>query len=473
MKKPLFLVLVCLLAVAVSAFVIISYIQWKRPEPTPSGRTVTGRDATPKRDLGQPNFFVQVSNRLIDARLQRPVDQTAPVKEVILGTRVTGTSHTTGRATAQFALDAKKAAIDIIFRGTAESETVGRHGPVTIGSDGKTLITARKRVLIDADGIKSLPATANAVTHTKTTGIEAKRPIVERIAERRTDAERPRTDRMVAKNTEQTVDHNMDQEVDKQVAEANDAFQKRFRQPLEKQGLFPAELLFSTTKEAIRAQVLWAKGEQAGALSAPPEFDPAPDLGVQVHESFANNLAAAELAGKHLDEATVQAAAAKLLGSLPGQLGPDQSGEPWAITFAEEEPITIRLTDDSVQLTIRAQHLVHGKTAYPGVDLEAEYKFELGDGQFKAVRQGDVRILPPGYGGEDKRLPIHDVIICSILDYWFGDVLTKEVVRKGFTPRGKWSHIGTFQPIQVQAKDGWLVVGWKHVPGQGAEKGRN
>ena len=77
---------------------------------------------------------------------------------------------------------------------------------------------------------------------------------------------------------------------------------------------------------------------------------------------------------------------------------------------------------------------------------------------------GDVHILPPGYGGEDKRLPIHDVIICKILDYWFGDVLAKQVVRKGFTPRGKWSHIGTFRPVQAEAKDGWLVIGWKHVP---------
>jgi hypothetical protein len=467
--KKLAVVAACVLSVVLTGVLVISFQYWKAAQQPPP--PVVPSTSVPIRstDPGQANLLVTLSVGLINARAQRPVDATHPVDEEILGTEVTGKSRTTGESTAQLEPSSDGAVLDIVFRGTAVSETVGQHRPITVETEGTTTIAARKRVVITGEGIKAAPAVAKAVTQTKTVGLQSDRDgklggkLVRRVAERRIDATRPESEGIAAKNTEKQVDQNMDTEVDKMVKEANEGFHQQLLQPLADRGLTPEELHFGTTKESLRVMVLWAQGVQSGAPGEPPPLEPAPDFGAQMHESFVNNLAAAQLSGQNLNQSTLRTLGTSLFGSLPDASEVDETLGAWSIEFAPTRPITIRLVDNSAQVTIRAQEFVRGTMTYPGMDIVAKYRFEVVDGEFKAVRDGNIRILPPGYGEGDKPLPIPAAIVCDILDYWFGNVLTKEVVQKGFTPRGKWSHIGTFEPLQAEAKDGWLVMGWKRV----------
>src|SRR6185369_15115896 len=68
-----------------------------------------------------------------------------------------------------------RAVIDSLFNGVTHSRTVGHNGPATINSAGETLFQVRKRIYMDPDGVKTVPATASARTHTNTLGVNAGR----------------------------------------------------------------------------------------------------------------------------------------------------------------------------------------------------------------------------------------------------------------------------------------------------------
>jgi hypothetical protein len=83
-----------------------------------------------RRHYNCPNLVLTASADIVAAGIARPVDDTAPVRDFILGTSIYGTGHTTGQTTAALFPDHKRGVVDIIFLGTTKSQNVGYHGPV-------------------------------------------------------------------------------------------------------------------------------------------------------------------------------------------------------------------------------------------------------------------------------------------------------------------------------------------------------
>jgi hypothetical protein len=142
----------------------------------------------------RPNLLLKVSADLVAAGIAAPVDETAPVHEVILGTDVYGTGHTTGQVRAEMFPDESRGVIDTVFLGAVETRNIGYHGPVRIYSQGSTRVGAHKRFWIDATGLGSLPTVSSAATTTTITDIRSRRGsrCIEQIAWRRTCSRRSR-----------------------------------------------------------------------------------------------------------------------------------------------------------------------------------------------------------------------------------------------------------------------------------------
>ena len=129
----------------------------------------------------------EVSAGVVAAGIDESVNDTSPVRDCILGTSVQGVAQTSGSTSSALAPNADFGVIDALFFGRSDSNNVGYHGPVTIFSTAMTDLAARKRMWIDADGLRADPTAAAAQTRINIYNIQSNkgRRMVERMAWRR------------------------------------------------------------------------------------------------------------------------------------------------------------------------------------------------------------------------------------------------------------------------------------------------
>jgi len=178
-----------------------------------------------------------------------------------------------------------------------------------------------------------------------------------------------------------------------------------------------------------------------------------------------NNFAFDALAGRMIHEEKMQAAVTEMLGKLPEKMKGDDDGKPWAVAFAPRQPISLTFADDGFKITIRGARFFKGEEGHPGMNISASYKIEKTPAGFKAVRQGDIAVFPPEFvpGGEMK-IDARRQIIRKLLEKRFAKVFEPEILGQGLDLPGKWKAAGHLAPIQVVARDGWLVIAWKRTP---------
>ena len=416
--------------------------------------------------LVHPNVYLQANGELAAAGIAGPVDETAPVCDCILGTDINGVGHTVGQTTVCLFPDVEEATLDVILRAVNYSQTTGRNGPVCIYTTGQTEIGACKRLWIDADGLWSHPAAANAATHTTINDICAVKggQLVEHIAWKRAGQQQGEAEAIASEHARSLAAQRVDQQANEMLQKANQDYQNKFRSPLGERLVFPQTLRFSTTTDTFSVLALEAAADQLAAPAAPPELtEKNPDMAVRIHQSAINNAAATVLSGMVLHEETLRTMAVDLLGYVPERLKPDEDHEPWTIEFARQQPISVSFDEGGFSVTLRGQRFFKNDQPYPGMNVTAVYKLVKADGVFKAVRQGELQILPPGFDPSRRQLSAKEVTIKTLLMRRLNKVLQAEMVAKGFTPKGKLASVGKLQPVEIDAQGGWLVIAWRRT----------
>ena len=238
--------------------------------------------------LVHPNVYLQANGELAAAGIAGPVDETAPVCDCILGTDINGVGHTVGQTTVCLFPDVEEATLDVILRAVNYSQTTGRNGPVCIYTTGQTEIGACKRLWIDADGLWSHPAAANAATHTTINDISAVKggQLVEHIAWKRAGQQQGEAEAIASEHARSLAAQRVDQQADEMLQKANQDYQNKFRSPLGERSAFPQTLRFSTTTDTFSVLALEAAADQLAAATAPPELtEKNPDMAVRIHQS--------------------------------------------------------------------------------------------------------------------------------------------------------------------------------------------
>ena len=412
------------------------------------------------------NFYGNVSAGLLNAGMGRDVDQTEPVRDIILGTSIYGTGRTTGQVTVELVPTENRATIVTVMKGTNIANTVGYNGPVVIHSDGTTEITTRKQIFIDDERISTASSQANAVTHSHIRSICARNGmrIIENIAWKRARKQKCKADAIAARHAERKARDRYDEEVDAAIDPANDDFEKKIRGPLLERGVYPTELQYSTDVDFLNVSLLQAGALDLGATTAAPEAAADADLRVRVHESMINNFASGALAGMLVREERVQEAATNMLGELPEGLESEEGALPWGIFFQAARPISVVFDDNAFTISIRGRSFYEGDTRHPGMDVTVTYKIVTQNGTLKAVRQGDVEIFPPGFDpeGEDK-LDTEETAIRRILQRRLGKRFEKEIIPEDLVLPNEWRKAGKLRLVQWETQDGWLALAWKRT----------
>ena len=407
----------------------------------------------------QPNVLIHVSNALANAGASRTIDQVEPIDDCILGTSIHGTGHVAGQVTTQLAADDERAVIDAVFLGGVSSNSIGFNRGVQINTTGYTSIGAIKRTWVTAEGFWSLPACSNAETCTNITGICASHKMVERIAWKRADEQKCEAEAIASEHAQERMNTRMDEQTVEQLNKANEQYYENFRGPLSERGLFPEDLHFSSTDQQLSVAAVEAKPLQIAASAAPALLpDAKADMSALVHETMINNFAQNSLGGMILHEEEVRAVSKRILGKEPPELKPDEDREPWGIAFAQQQPITVHLGDNTLDITVRGQRYFQGDSPRPGMNVTAHYKLVGTGPAVKAVRQGDLEIVPPD---GNRPLSGKETATKRAIQRRFDKIFHKEFIPESIVPTGNWAKVGKLVPIQLSFHDGWLAVGWK------------
>ncbi|MDZ7616556.1 MAG: hypothetical protein U1E05_06095 [Patescibacteria group bacterium] len=418
--------------------------------------------AAVREELARPNLFVTVSDRLVVAGMEEPVDETAPVRDVILGTSIHGVGRSVGNITATLTPNSSHAVFDITYLGVTTTRNTGYNGPVVIVSEGTTGIGATKRLWVNELGLHGHPTRANATTHSTICDIQAQRGgrMVERIAWRKAMEQKHLAEAIASRHAASRAGRQVDDRAAAMIAEVNHDFEHKFRRPATERNLFPSKLAFSTDEDALRVTWRQAAPAQLAAPTEPPAAMDGADLTVRIHESMINNGSQTALAGLTMNDDEFRMAVVELLGRLPEKLNPVPGEEPWGVSFDRAQPVEVRFVDGGVRVTIRGRRYFQGDQPHPGMNVSANYKIVHDESGFRAVRQGEVEVVPPGLG-EEQRVGTRYQIIRTLLIRRFTPIFESEIRFEDIALPDKWSKVGAMSMVQLESNDGWLTIAWK------------
>ncbi len=414
----------------------------------------------------QRNVQVEIAAEIVGAGIAEPVDDVTDVRDCILGTSVFGTARTRGQTKVELAPSSDFGVIDTLFFGTAISDNVGYNGPVTIFSESESRLAAVKRLWMTEAGLASHPAAARAETSIDIRDIRSRkgRRFIERMAWRRAGKQQALAECIASGRAEERLAARVDARAAEALEKANQQYIEKFRRPFLERKLFPQLLAFSTTRQALTLVGLQAGGGKLAAPTPPPPVVAGADISLRLHESAINNLAFDALAGRTVYEEKVQATATDLLGRLPDKMKGDEDGVPWAITFAPRQPISVSFADGGFKITLRGVNFYKGKEYPDPMNITAAYKIEKTERGIRAVRQGEIEAFPPDFvPGSGQQLGGRQHVIRKLLERRFAKVFEPEFLGEGLELPGRWKAAGKLLPIQVECRDGWLVVAWKRA----------
>ena len=263
--------------------------------------------------------------------VDRDVDETRPVRDVILGTPVYGKSRTTGKPTVDLVDDDKCASFVLTLKGTTVSRTTGYNGPAVIHSRSETYFTATKRVVFEpGKGFVAEPAKINARTRIINEGIGSTRPgirgrIVQRRAAPQVAANRPTAEEIVRQKAMRRVTEAFDRQLEGRLARLNRSLDMREAIAFVLGGDTEPRYSFCTRNGCVQIVASAGEGDDSAASVQLPQLDQqAAPVQIWVHESLVGDNLAFLL--KQIDLVRREPGAAiSTLAKLPAAFQPPQA----------------------------------------------------------------------------------------------------------------------------------------------------
>lgn len=416
--------------------------------------------AAVRKQYWMPNLMAQASGKLLSLRVNTEINETAPVYDVILGAKISGDGTIKASLVLSLEPNSEKAVLKTSLTGTVKTKTVAVKGPATIWSSGTTTFKASKRLLLAPTGFDASRATADATTSTTLEGLSMRINFLTKMAYKRYYRSKPCAEQIAALHVEQRIKSRMDLQAGDLLDKGNEAFAEKFRKPLERRRAFPELMQFNTSKDFVHFISLQATGNQIAAPSNPPKLIENTDLAVRMHESSFNNLTASMLSGITVTDQSIKEDLINLLGKLPKEMEKNEDSTPWSMTFDRQKPMTVVFSDDTFKFTMRGRRFTSGKSKYNAMNILVTYKLEKTAEGSKLIRQGDVRIEPPGYKAGKTKLSAQQIALRTVIQRRLSKIFKPEIVSKGLVLKGEWKKVGTLKLAQISADKGWLTLAW-------------
>ena len=412
---------------------------------------------------GQPNAVAQISQRLLSDLFVMPVEKTVSITDNVLGTAVRGSVRTQGRVVPLLIPDTNRGVLHLRFSGTSSSpRMVGRNGPATIFSSARTDAELWKTVIFEEQGIRNLPTEGNVSTRLSINGVAAKRRLVERIARKRASRSHADAQAITSNHTKVRLGQEIDHEAAKPLAKAQDNYINKVRNPLAARGALPKLMRFSTTSEHLRLVLQQCSRSQVPPPTSVPEIELQHDIGVALHQSSVSSLCEVFYASRTLEDREILQIVHTVTGEDPRPLRIHSRTPRWSVTMADRQPLNVAFADGHASIGLHLKLLKHGERRYDGAfHVSVRYHLEKTPGGPRLTRQGDVQIDGQTESGSPGELGEAILVLRSKFSAVFAPTLTFDGLAPPTGGGGIWDKIGQLKLAQLDAKDGWLIVGYQ------------
>ena len=436
-------------------------------------RTISGQPTVPETvELLLPigNLRLTVSESFINRLIARDEQRPGEVQDFILGAQVSGHQTTATRLRFDLIPAGDNARGAFVLNGTTQSETTGVTPQARVDVASQQEFVAVKDLFFD--GMKF--STRHAVVHVraKNQTLGAVTPltgtlfggIANRIAYREAERRRPEAEAVARDRVAERVYPEFDNDIDKQLASANDQLEGRIRRPLRAAGLMPTLQQVYSTDTALHysAQVgIASKSTSIAPLDG--QLAGSGGLKLMAHESLLNALVeSSRLKGLKTTDRQIRDLFApyevKLTGdeleeSQPPIALPGMENIVTDIEFDETNPMSIRIEREQLFVTIRAKFKPAGQDVLPNLAVTIPYQTALVDDKIM-VMPGKVQVtaLEDGEG-----TPTPSVAI-KMITHAIEANLSKLAFDRAL-PASLWTFGGTVPRIvSIHAKDGWAGI---------------
>lgn len=403
------------------------------------------------------NVRVAISEELINRFVPGPTAMNEPVMDNIRGADVFGHSQAITRLRIVLLPDQLRWRMGLEARGSVSSATESVKGPARFWNDGFGEFKAQKLLTVDRRGLRtaSAAAQANADSHLKDfetdfDHIPLLNMFVRSIAQRQYDNEQPAARFEIEERISSRASARLNDEVDKQLAQAQREFQTKFLDPLDRLNLEPTPVDMETTARRVVARYRMAGPHQLSAHTPRPQAPGNSLLSLQFHESLMNNtLENLKLDNRRIDLRELYVEMLRRFEAKDLQI-PDDLPEEVTVHFAEVDPVRITAENGRVCLAIRLQELNHADTnTWKNFEVRAYYKPSENQQEANLVRDGVIEL-----SGERLRLG-DQVALRGIFAKVLSRNRTLAIVNRQLLLR---KELHDLQVTQFIIQDGWIGI---------------
>ncbi|MGC6446454.1 MAG: hypothetical protein ACON5J_08525 [Rubripirellula sp.] len=411
--------------------------------------------------FGTPNVTVRVSGDFISRVLSRDISRTEPVKDEILGTKLTGTAVMTGKVSASLIPSEVDAQLMVNLTGTVETSNDGVNGPVRLKSESVGEVDLKRTITLSEAGIDFSKTTSEVSLTTKITNMTAKSDLALRVGKKQSVKKKPQADRIAKEKLRRRVTEQFESEMDGLQAEASSRFLGEAKPVLDRLALSPPRQQWSSREDLLALDVTFRSPSQLSAINQASDFENSFSFAAQVHESVIANAFATILAGRTLDKDRLN----ELLenAGAPAPANEDEEESSFEISFSRSRPVIFEARDGKLKVGIRGTRFAQGDRTplNKAMEITASYEVVTSESGSKALqRVGDVEVSFPR-----ERLSIRDAGLKPIIQKEFSKIFPAVILEKSIqiaedaeieTLRGS-----EFSCSEIKANLGWLSIAFQ------------
>lgn len=381
--------------------------------------------------FASPAARVLVSGAFLRQSFARPVYQTNPVNEMILGTHICGNSVMSGSVVPELVPSNHNAMLRLQLLGQFSSNNVGENRGVRLTTSSQASVSACETVQLTDHGIIILNDTGVSSSFSShINSIQHNLKIVRKIASKKAAEQKPQADAIGKSKLESRVSTQFHEQLTEQLSESNARLTPTSFPVLTRLGVNRPQRNSWSSNSYLA--LLWSarEGDQLAAPSSCPLVVPTEGLTAQIHQSMITNYLNPVLSGRVIRNSDLEKFAKQFGAGVGEDMAKEANGENWSITLASYHPVEVEFVDNLVSFQIRTTRLDRGDQALAQpATIFATYKIEVVDGTIQLHRQGDVQIQFAGRAQRGIRATTLRGFLKSKFNEAFKETLFKDPVR--------------------------------------------
>lgn len=420
--------------------------------------------------FSSPNMYLWVSGQEVSKAILRPVNESTPVRDCILGTRLIGHSRLVGQVTASLLPQPDYVRILVRMDGHFHSDTRGFKGPVSLDSNSVGDVYVARQVAITQRAITLGDVISRVRLATQINRVNHPLRIVRKIAAKQAQQSKPRADAIARSRLEQRVEGDFRRQTDQIGDRSFPNLDDLMRPWLRRLDMPEPQREISSTPSAVTAWVRLQRPTGLAAPGPPPPIESlawdagplphrSPQFVIQVHETVLANSVSGTLAGTTFTPRDLTRLKSAI--GVPIDGGDSEPKENFEVDFRSVRPIYFEARDGQLRIGIRGTRFESEKGEInQSLDVAAVYRPVVqDDATMILARDAKIDLAFTG----SRRLTLQQTALKANVVNGFMQLFPTTLLHNALQIPTTFQFPAlagkTYRVVGVNCQDGWLSIG--------------